>query len=296
MLAARSPHNTHNGDQMQRNRFIAGLLLGAAACTAPLCAQAQAYPTKPIRLVVTFPPGGAPDILARLFGEKAQLGQSIVIDNKPGAGGNLGSDFVAKAPADGQRFDLGDSIGSQLIQWPAEQVVKCLVHYHPDDEPGLRLAQENQVALLWEATRESGHELLLEIIPPPAMTPPGTADAAVLRAVKRFYNLGFKPEWWKLAPMSAAAWGELQQLVAERDPHCRGAVILGLNQPLDDLARGFAQAGNPIVKGFMVGRTLWAAPSLRWLKNEIDDAAFVAAVAANFATLVDAWFAARARA
>ena len=194
------------------------------------------------------------------------------------------------------RFDLGDSIGSQLIHWPAEQVVKCLVHYHPDDATGLRLEQENQVAMLWEATRESGHELLLEIIPPPAMTPPGTADAAVLRAVKRFYNLGFKPEWWKLAPMSAAAWGELQQLVAERDPHCRGAVILGLNQPLDDLARGFAQAGNPIVKGFMVGRTLWAAPSLRWLKNEIDDAAFVASVAANFATLVDAWFAARARA
>ena len=191
------------------------------------------------------------------------------------------------------RFDIGDSIASQLIHWPAEQVVKCLVHYHPDDEPELRLEQESQIALLWEATRESGHELLLEIIPPRDRTPAGTADAAVLRSVKRLYNLGFRPEWWKLAPMSEAAWAELQTLVAERDPYCRGAVMLGLNQPLEDLVAGFAKARNPIVKGFMVGRTLWATPSLRWLKNEIDDAGFIDSVAANFATLVDAWRAAR---
>ena len=70
-------------------------------------------------------------------------------------------------------------------------------------------------------------------------------------------------------------------------------MILGLNQPLEDLVRGFAQAGNPIVKGFMVGRTLWVDASKRWLKGEIDDAAFVGTVAANFATLVEAWFAAR---
>jgi 5-dehydro-2-deoxygluconokinase len=192
------------------------------------------------------------------------------------------------------RFDIGDSIASQLIHWPAEQVVKCLVHYHPDDETALRLEQESQIALLWEATRESGHELLLEIIPPRTMTPAGTADDAVLRSVKRLYNLGFKPEWWKLAPMGEASWAALAQLIAERDPFCRGAVILGLNQPVADLVRGFAQAGNPIVKGFMVGRTLWVDASKRWLAGAIDDAAFVDAVAGNFATLVDAWFAARA--
>ena len=187
------------------------------------------------------------------------------------------------------RFDRGDSIASQLIHWPTEQVVKCLLHYHPDDEPELRLEQESQLALLWEATRESGHELLLEVIPPRDMTPAGTADAAVLRSIKRLYNLGFKPEWWKLAPMASASWAELQQLIDARDPHCRGAVILGLNQPLADLARGFAQASHPVVKGFMVGRTLWADASLRWLKGEIDDATLVEQVAGNFAALVDAW-------
>jgi 5-dehydro-2-deoxygluconokinase len=191
------------------------------------------------------------------------------------------------------RFDGTASLGSQLAHWPREQVIKCLVHYHPDDPVDLRLEQEGRLHELWEATRESGHELLLEVIPPREMTADGSADGAVLRSVKRLYNLGFKPEWWKLAPMAADGWAALAPLIAERDPQCRGVVILGLNQPLDVLAQGFAQATHPIVKGFMVGRTLWAGPSLRWLKNEIDDAALVDETARNFTLLVDAWRASR---
>ncbi|TAF82402.1 MAG: 5-dehydro-2-deoxygluconokinase [Curvibacter sp.] len=187
------------------------------------------------------------------------------------------------------RFDGTRSIGSALIHWPTEQVVKCLVHYHPDDAFALRLEQEQKVLELWEATRQSGNELLLEIICPPSMTPAGTQDAAVLRAVKRFYNIGVKPEWWKLAPMQTEGWAALSQLVNERDPHCRGAVILGLNQPLQVLADSFAQATNPLVKGFMVGRSLWVSASQRWLANQIDDATLIAEVAANFSQLVQAW-------
>ena len=218
-------------------------------------------------------------------------------------GGDYGADALASATGRGWwvgrpvelpgsrplRFDGTRSIGGALTHWPTEHVVKCLVHYHPDDEFSLRLAQEQTVLELWEATRQSGNELLLEIIPPRALTPDGTADAAVLRAVKRFYNLGVKPEWWKLAPMQEQGWRDLEALVAERDRHCRGAVILGLNQPLDFLAASFAQATNPIVKGFMVGRTLWVDASTRWFKGEINDAELVQAVARNFAVLVDAW-------
>ena len=122
------------------------------------------------------------------------------------------------------RFDGTRSVGSALVHWPTEQVVKCLVHYHPDDAYELRLAQEQTVLELWEATRESGNELLLEIIPPKALTPDGSADAAVLRAVKRFYNLGVKPEWWKLAPMQSAGWAALEGLLASgRDSSHRPA-------------------------------------------------------------------------
>jgi 5-dehydro-2-deoxygluconokinase len=119
------------------------------------------------------------------------------------------------------------------------------------------------------------------------------SDDAVLRAVTRLYSIGLKPEWWKLAPLRDTGWRALAELIAARDPQCRGAVILGLNQPLADLARGFAAATHPIVKGFMVGRTLWVDPARRWLRDECDDDAFVQRVAANFESLVDAWRASR---
>jgi len=92
-----------------------GLFLSMAiALFSSVSATAQPYPAKPIRLVVTFPTGGAPDILARLFSEKAQLGQAIVIDNKPGAGGNIGSDIVAKSPGDGYTLVMG-TVGTHAI-------------------------------------------------------------------------------------------------------------------------------------------------------------------------------------
>ena len=86
----------------------------ALACVVSLGAQAQNYPSKPIRLVVTFTPGGAPDILARLFSEKSQLGQTVVVDNKPGAGGNIGADAVAKSPGDGYTLVMG-TVGTHSI-------------------------------------------------------------------------------------------------------------------------------------------------------------------------------------
>ena len=95
-------------------RHALTLLAGTLAMTLGLSAQAQNYPNKPIRLVVTFPSGGAPDILARLFSEKAQLGQPVVVDNKPGAGGNIGADFVAKSAGDGYTLVLG-TVGTHSI-------------------------------------------------------------------------------------------------------------------------------------------------------------------------------------
>jgi tripartite-type tricarboxylate transporter receptor subunit TctC len=84
---------------MQRRELV----LGAAAAVLPWTAQAQAWPAKPIRWIVPFPPGGTTDVVTRLVAAELtkSRGQSVVVDNKPGAGTVLGVDLAAKAPADG---------------------------------------------------------------------------------------------------------------------------------------------------------------------------------------------------
>jgi tripartite-type tricarboxylate transporter receptor subunit TctC len=87
---------------MNMNRRLALALASAALLAAP-GAQAQAFPDKPVKLVVNFPPGGAADVIGRALAQSLteQLKQQVVVENKPGANGNLGADAVAKSPGDG---------------------------------------------------------------------------------------------------------------------------------------------------------------------------------------------------
>src|SRR5499433_2664865 len=89
--------------KLPRRQFL-HLAAGAAALPAVShFAWAQAYPTRPVRIVVTTAPGSAPDILARLMGQwlSERFGQPFVIDNRPGGGTNIGTEAVVRAPADG---------------------------------------------------------------------------------------------------------------------------------------------------------------------------------------------------
>ncbi|MBC7380862.1 MAG: tripartite tricarboxylate transporter substrate binding protein [Burkholderiaceae bacterium] len=88
---------------MHHRRSVLGLFLGAAALAAQPALAADTWPTKPIRIVVPYTPGGLTDVLARLVAQKASitLGQPIVIENRPGASTVIGAEYVAKSPADG---------------------------------------------------------------------------------------------------------------------------------------------------------------------------------------------------
>ncbi|MFI5447599.1 Bug family tripartite tricarboxylate transporter substrate binding protein [Polaromonas sp. UC242_47] len=94
---------------------IVRALLALAVGTAVMAASAQTvdYPHKPIRLVVTFPPGGSADVIVRMLVPRLndKLGQQVVVDNRPGAGGNIGLTVVAKAPGDGYTIGVGAAGG-----------------------------------------------------------------------------------------------------------------------------------------------------------------------------------------
>jgi tripartite-type tricarboxylate transporter receptor subunit TctC len=93
------------GDHMKfpRRTFLQWAAGAAALQAAPRFARAQAYPARPVRLIAIFPPGSAPDIIARLVAQwlSDRLGQQFVVENRPGAGGNIATEFVAKSEPDG---------------------------------------------------------------------------------------------------------------------------------------------------------------------------------------------------
>ncbi|MDB5891341.1 MAG: tctC [Polaromonas sp.] len=94
---------------------VVGLLPHGADAQTLAAGAPVAWPSKPIRIVVTFPPGGAPDTLARVLAEKwSALGHAVTVDNKPGGGGNIGADFVAKSPPDGATLVIG-TVGTHAI-------------------------------------------------------------------------------------------------------------------------------------------------------------------------------------
>lgn len=95
--------------KISRTAWQAALCVAIAACSVTAPAWAQSYPSKPIKFVTNFPAGGPSDFLARTVGEAitTQYKQPVVAENKPGAGGNIGADFVAKSPADGYTVLFG---------------------------------------------------------------------------------------------------------------------------------------------------------------------------------------------
>jgi 5-dehydro-2-deoxygluconokinase len=192
------------------------------------------------------------------------------------------------------RFVGSADVATELNEWPINQVVKCLVHYHPEDPHDLRERQERQLLRLFDACRKTRHELLLEVILP--ADPPMTSTT-VARAIRRLNSIGVRPDWWKLEPaVDPAAWGHIEAAIKDGDPHCRGVVMLGLSAPEAELIGSFeAAAPFEIVKGFAVGRTIFFDTAREWLANAISDEQAVADLASKLTRLVDAWRRARGR-
>ncbi len=216
--------------------------------------------------------------------------------------GRYGSDILSKFSGSGRwlarpvespgsiplEFDEGPDVGLTLRTWPREQVAKCLVFYHPDDQEELRKRQIDKLRQLYAACVQTERELLLEIIPP---ADKARDESTVGRALAQIYDSGIYPDWWKLPPAeSAAEWTNIGAAIDDHDPHCRGIILLGLNAPAGELNDGFAVAANqPWCKGFAVGRTIFQQPAQDWFLGKIDDEAAIDLIAANYRDLINLW-------
>ena len=189
-------------------------------------------------------------------------------------------------------FEPAADLGGHLLEWPAGHIVKCLCLYHPDDPAELRAAQDRSLRQLNDACRLVGRELLLEVV---CSKSGPVGPATVSDVMRHVYGLGIKPDWWKLEPQNdPAAWANIDAVIDASDPYCRGVVVLGLEMSEDALASAFAAADDAHhVRGFAVGRTIFAGLAKQWFDGAIDDATAVSKMADRFATLVGLWPAAQ---
>ncbi|OOG68401.1 5-dehydro-2-deoxygluconokinase [Sinorhizobium sp. A49] len=252
---------------------------------------------------------GNPELLARIPAFKvlavkaaAQVaagrsGFGMLIDDKYGrdalyaAGAHR--DFWIGKPIElpGSRplqFEFSQDLGSRLIDWPVDHCIKVLSFYHPDDPAEMKATQVAKLRSAFEAARKVGREILIEII---AGKHGKLDDQTIPRALNELYDAGLKPDWWKLEPQaSRGAWAAIDAVIEKRDPLCRGVVLLGLEAPYEALKDGFAAARtSKTVKGFAVGRTIFADASKAWLGGTMTDEQAVADMAGKFKALVDLW-------
>lgn len=187
--------------------------------------------------------------------------------------------------------ELGPDFGG-LSEWPLEQVVKVLCFYHPDDDAATKAQQEDTVKRLFSAARRNRLEFLLEIIPSKVAA---VTDDTSAEVIQRFYDIGVFPDWWKLEPFTSdAAWTKACAAITRNDAHTRGIVVLGLDAPEAELAASLAVAArHDLVRGFAVGRTIFAEAARGWLAGQITDAEAIAMMATKYDNLCRIWDRAR---
>jgi 5-dehydro-2-deoxygluconokinase len=274
---------------------------------AELCAFAIDHRAQLIEMADA---AGAPHARIAAFKRLAVAAAARVAAGRPGFGMLLDDNFGREALFDAGRaglwigrpverpgsrplrFESGPDVGSRLVEWPSGHVVKCLAFWHPDDPPELKAEQGSALRGLYDAARRLGRELLVEVI---AGKHGPLGEGIVAEALSELYDLGIRPDWWKLEPQaSPQAWRAIAATIAARDPWCRGVLLLGLDAPLAELERAFAAAaGEPIVRGFAVGRTIFGDAARSWLAGGLTDAQATDAMAERFAALVEAWRRAR---
>ena len=185
------------------------------------------------------------------------------------------------------KFEGEQSIGSKIQSWPLTHTVKCLFFYHLDEAHELKIKQEQKIKELYHACLQSGHQLLLEVIPPSEFE---DDEATIPTILQRFYEIEIKPDWWKLPSLKEDSWKQVSSIINTHDPYCQGVLLLGLSAPIDNVIESFGVAAKyNICRGFTVGRTIFYEPTELWMQKKINDDELVDSVSKNYIELIEAW-------
>jgi 5-dehydro-2-deoxygluconokinase len=185
-------------------------------------------------------------------------------------------------------FVGGLNPGATLRTWPEEHVVKCNLYMHPGDEPEVKELQEQRVLQLYDACIKNDRRVLLEVQPTQ-----GTSydENSMVELLERFYEIGVRPDWWKLPPnKEPQVWKRIGDVVREHDPYCAGVLVLGQGLEEEQLGEFFAAAASePRCNGFAIGRSIYGEGARRWLANEIDDEELMSSVAEGYERMNALW-------
>jgi 5-dehydro-2-deoxygluconokinase len=254
---------------------------------------------------------GAPAQKIGKFKQLCLRATEKVADGRPGYGilcdGRLGREALYAAAGTGLwvgrpvelpgsrplELEIGPDFGSGLADWPLDHVVKLLCFYHPDDDEKMKDRQEEVIVRAAFAARAAGLEFLLEVVPSKVGPVNDTTTAEI---IERIYDLGVFPDWWKLEPMGTrAAWAAACEMVARHDPDVRGIVVLGLDASTGALENSLRLAAEfDLVKGFAIGRTIFAHVARKWLAGTLTDTAAIDEMAQSFDRFCTFWDTARA--
>jgi 5-dehydro-2-deoxygluconokinase len=184
-------------------------------------------------------------------------------------------------------FEAGDRLHEKIRTWPAEHVAKCLVAYDPMHPADLRKTQEASLIALQNAANATGHNWLLEVIPPDFAANP----SLIAQSVEALYGAGLFPTWWKLPALeSVEQWREIERIIRKHDPYCAGVIVLGLDQPLAELAQKLKFAKDSgIGVGFAIGRSIWRRPAEQWFAKKIDDQQAIMQIETALKSVVSSW-------
>ena len=185
-------------------------------------------------------------------------------------------------------FVGGPNPAATIRTWPEEHIVKCNLYMHPNDDAETKGLQEQRVLQLYDACIKNERLLLLEV-----QASPGTTydEYSMAELLSRFYEIGVRPEWWKIPPNpDPGVWERIGDVVRKNDPYCAGLLVLGRAAAEEELVESFAAAASePLCNGFAIGRSIYGEPARRWLASEIGDDELMSSVAERYERMVSLW-------